>query len=126
MLTKLEACELVGLRLELQMNEHIRTANNAMVRGDRDTAIREYYEVFSDLAAEKLDRRIATHRLMELLPDTVSASSASVLYHRPSCPASRAIWPNHRLTFADWREAESAGYRHCPTCNPPRPGSVRA
>jgi hypothetical protein len=108
------------------MNEHIRLANEAMVRGDRDAAICEYYEVFYDLETDKLDRRIAVHRLMELLPDTVSASSSSDLYHRFSCPASRAIWRNHRLTFTDWREAETAGYKACQMCNPPRPGSARA
>lgn len=106
------------------MNEHIRIANAAMVRGDRDTAISEYYEVLDDPDIDELDRRIAVHRLMELLPDTVSASSSSNLYHRFTCPASRAIWRKNRLTFTDWREAESAGYVRCHICNPPRPGSA--
>jgi hypothetical protein len=105
------------------MNEHIRMANKAMAEGDRDTAICEYYEALIDSSADSMDFRIAKNRLMELVPDNVSASSSSHLYHRITCPASRAIWRNHRLTFTDWREAESAGYQPCHMCNPPRPGS---
>ena len=108
------------------MNEHIKVANEAMVAGDRDTAIREYYLVLGEERPDPTDRRIALHRLMELLPDVVSASSSSNLYHRLNCPGSRAIWRNHRLDFTDWREAESAGYMPCQVCRPPRPGSMRA
>jgi methylphosphotriester-DNA--protein-cysteine methyltransferase len=106
------------------MNEHIRRANEAMARCDRDEAFREYYEAFHDDDADETDRRIARHRLFELTPDRVFASSSSYLYHRLECPAKKKIWRSHLMIFTDWKEAESAGYQGCPICNPPRPGSV--
>lgn len=102
------------------MNEHIRRGNEAMSRNERDQAILEYYEALAD--PDELVQRIARNRLRELTPDLVFASSSSNLYHRPECAAKRAIYRNHLITFKDWREAESAGYGGCPTCNPPRPG----
>jgi hypothetical protein len=107
------------------MNEHIRRANQAMAKQDRDTAVLEYYEALADPDATDTDRRIAQHRLLELTPDTVYASSSSYLYHRPECAAKQRIWRNHLMKFTDWRKAESAGYEPCPICNPPRPGSVQ-
>src|SRR5260221_7685283 len=106
------------------MNEHIRRANEAMARADHGEALLEYYEALHDGDANETDRRIARHRLFELTPDIVFASSSSHLYHRPECVAKEKIWRNHLVTFTDWRKAESAGYQGCSICNPPRPGSV--
>lgn len=103
------------------MNDHIRRGNEAMFQKDRDLAILEFYEALSD--PDELVQRIASNRLRDLTPNVVFASSSSNLYHRPECAAKRAIWRNHLITFKDWREAESADYKRCPTCNPPRPGS---
>ena len=101
------------------MNEHIRRGNQAAFQGDKDEALLEYYEALAD--PDELVQRIARNRIRELTPDVVFGSSSSNLYHRPECAAKQAIWRNHLMTFRDWREAESAGYRGCPTCNPPRP-----
>jgi methylphosphotriester-DNA--protein-cysteine methyltransferase len=101
------------------MNEHIRRGNEAVFRGNRDEAILEFYEALAD--PDPMVQRIAGNRLRELTPDVVFASSSSSLYHRAECAAKQAIWKNHLITFNDWRKAESAGYRGCPMCKPPRP-----
>jgi hypothetical protein len=105
------------------VNEHIRKAKEAQARNDRDEAIREYREALRDPDANDTDRRIARNGLIDLTPDIVFASSSSNVYHRPECIAKENTWRNHRMTFTDWREAESEGYRGCAICNPPRPGS---
>jgi hypothetical protein len=103
------------------MNRHISRGNEAFDSGDLDRAIREFCKALDD--PDKLVQRIARNRLRELSPDVVYGSSSSKLYHWPDCPAKQAIWRSHPLTFKNWREAESAGYAGCPTCNPPRSGS---
>lgn len=104
-----------------EINEHIRRGNEAVTAGDYDRAILEYYEALTD--PDDLVQRIASNRLRDLTPDAVFGSSSSSLYHRPECAAKQAIWKNHLIKFNDWRRAESAGYRGCPMCNPPRTGS---
>ena len=101
------------------MSEYIERGNQAAVEGDKDRALMEYYKALRD--PDELVQRIARNRIRELTPDVVFASSVSSLYHRPECAAKQAIWKNHIITFQDWKEAESAGYRGCPTCNPPKP-----
>ena len=101
------------------MSKYIERGNQAAVEGDKDRPLMEYYKALKD--PDELVQRIARNRIKELTPDVVFASSRSKLYHRPECAAKQAIWKNHIIKFQDWKEAESAGYQGCPTCNPPRP-----
>ena len=101
------------------MSEHIDRGNQAAAEGDKDRALMEYYRALKD--PDELVQRIARNRIRELTPDVVFASSSSNLYHRPECVAKHAIWKNHIISFRDWTEAESAGYKGCPICHPPKP-----
>lgn len=40
------------------------------------------------------------------------------IFCRPDCPPGRRTKPEHRVTFADEREAATAGYRPCRVCTP--------
>lgn len=101
------------------MNEHIQRGNEAVLAGDIDAAIKEFYEALD--STDTTVRRIAQNRLWQLCPDSVVGSTSSMLYHRDTCACAGNIWRNHVANFRDWREAESAGYSPCQSCNPPRP-----
>jgi len=102
------------------MNEHIKLGNEAIRRGDSDTAIKEFYEALNDPST--LTQRIARNRLMELCPETVYASTHSyqALYHRPNCSAKNVIQARHIKWYKDWNEAEANGHVPCQTCRPSR------
>lgn len=100
------------------MNEHVRRGNQAVVSGDRDLAILEYYEALED--DDPLVQRIAKNRLAELVPDAVFGSTSSRRYHRVRCSATPRIWRNHTVRFKDRHEAEAAGYVGCLVCQPPK------
>lgn len=100
------------------MNAHIRRGNEAVVSGDRDRAILEYYEALEDV--DPFTQRIARNRLTELLPDAVFGSTSSGRYHRARCNATPRIWRNHTVRFHDWHEAAAAGYIACLVCQPPK------
>ncbi len=40
------------------------------------------------------------------------------IFCRPDCPPGRRTKPEHRVAFADEREAAGAGYRPCRVCTP--------
>ncbi len=101
------------------MNPNIRRGNEAVLRGDYDTAIKEFYEAID--SPDATVKRIAENRLWQLCPERVIGSTSSMRYHRDTCQGGRKIWSNHLVNFSDWREAESAQYEPCPKCNPPRP-----
>jgi hypothetical protein len=103
------------------MNEHIRLGNEAIRRGDLETAKSEFYEASAD--PTELVQRIANNRLMDLFPETVYASTHSdkKLYHSMTCNAKRVIQANHIVHFKDWSEAEAAGRVPCERCKPLRP-----
>lgn len=103
------------------MNEHIYKGNGALERGEIDIAASEYYLALED--PNPLTQRIARHRLMEIFPEPVYASTYSYkkLYHRPSCTAKNITQKNHIIWFKDWKQAESAGHQPCQQCRPPHP-----
>ncbi len=101
------------------MNEHVERGNSAILRGEDDLAIGEFYLALED--SDPITQRIARNRLIELCPDRVFGSSHAFLYHRESCPAKNMISPRSRIVwFRDWKAAEAAGYTRCNQCRPTR------
>jgi methylphosphotriester-DNA--protein-cysteine methyltransferase len=69
-------------------------------------------------AADESIRAQGRQRLYELYPLVVVATAGDGRYHQPACAAVRA--GVETLHFADWEEAELAGYDRCSVCRPPR------
>ena len=102
------------------MNPHVQAGNEALGRGDHDTANEEFLKALDD--PDPLVQRIARNRLYELNPEQVYASTHSYqgLYHRRNCPAKNVIWNSHIIWYRDWREAEECGRQPCSMCRPAR------
>jgi hypothetical protein len=101
------------------MNTHIAEGNRLMRLGNSSEATDQFILALSD--PDPLVQRIARHRLLEMHPEPVYASTHSYqsLYHRPSCSAKNVIWARHVVWFPSSTDAESAGFVRCHICKPP-------
>ena len=53
-----------------------------------------------------------------LVSRRLNGCTTTRIFCRPNCPPGRRTRPDHRVTFADEREAAAAGYRPCRVCSP--------
>ena len=100
------------------MNTHIRLGNESLARNDLGAAKNHFLAALDD--PDPLIQRIARHRLYDLHPEPVYASTHSYqqLYHRPPCPAKNVIWARHIVWFQSATDAEAAGFVPCHNCRP--------